>query len=233
VDECRAIALRLLGDGWRPVADCYPLPGPDPADGLRAIRLNPPKSEAYFIELLALAPPEQEERLIWIPCRLDNGWYGLPSHRFLRLAAHDVLQSDAGIAYAAPSMMALANLLSHPTLGAQRIEKGDAAGSLRSAKDLGRVLALALLAERDETERWAEGWALALKATFPAEATALAARAGDGLRELLADPEALDEARQLLAISLLAGRAVTSEQLIAIGSQLLADALDPLAAVLR
>ena len=41
-------------------------------------------------------------------------------------------------------------------------------------------------------------------------------RAGDGLRALLAEPEALDEARHAADVGLLHGYQVTAEQLVAI-----------------
>jgi hypothetical protein len=126
-------------------------------------------------------------------------------------------------------MMALANLLSHPRLGVERMsEPIGGRALLRSAKDLGRVLALARLAARDELSTWAPAWAGALERSFPEEHRALAMRTGDGLRAILADPEALDEARHAADVGLLHGYQVTAEQLIAIGRQLLADAIEPL-----
>ena len=66
-------------------------------------------------------------------------------------------------------MMALANLLSHPRVGSDRIESGPMQGLLLSAKDLGRVIALARLTGREETEVWPRTWLEALKNCFPDE----------------------------------------------------------------
>ncbi len=228
IAECRTIAQRLLDDDWRPTEKCFPRNEEDAAD-LRAIRLWPPSSTAYWLEFLVFPEQTQEERLKWVPIRLADGWYGLPSFRFLGLVQHDRKTSANGLMYASPVMMALANLLSHPRLGVERMSEpiGDRS-LLRSAKDLGRVLALVRLAPRDEVSAWAPAWADALKRSFPDEHRALAMRAGDGLRALLADPEVLDEARHAADVGLLHGYQVTSEQLTAIGRQLLADAIEPL-----
>jgi hypothetical protein len=132
--------------------------------------------------------------------------------------------------YASPAMMALANLLSHRTLGVERMsEPIGGRFLLRSAKDLGRVLALSRLASRDDVIVWAQEWASALRSTFPQEHEALSKGAGGGLRALLADPVVLEEARHAVDVGLLAGYQITIEQLIAIGRQLLADAVEPLA----
>ena len=79
---------------------------------------------------------------------MDDGWNGLPSFRFLGVTSLNRLKSSVGVEYAAPSMMALANLLSHPEIGTARIESGPMAGHLRAAKDLARVIALARLTGR-------------------------------------------------------------------------------------
>lgn len=229
VAECRAIATRLLNDGWRRKDNCYPRPAPEPVRDLRAIRLYPPHSDAYFIELLAFPGAEQAEKQVWIPCQLSDGWYGVPSFRFLGLTGHNQQQAETGLRYAAPAMMALANLLSHPTLGtAMMSEAIDGRILLRSAKDLGRVLALAWLSTRDEVRAWGEEWEAALRARFPTEYPALAGQVGNGLRSLLDDADALDQARHALAYGLLAGKGVTAENLKAVGAQLLVDTIEPL-----
>jgi hypothetical protein len=161
---------------------------------------------------------------------LPDGWYCLPSFRFLGLTAFDRRRAHNGFAYASPAMMALANLLSHPKVGAERI--GESIGGrslLRSAKDLGRVLALARLASRDDVEAWAEQWASALQKAFPVDHRELAARAGNGLRALIQEPHALEDARHAVDVGLLAGYQVTVDELRAIARQIFADAIEPLA----
>ena len=139
VDSCRHMARTLLDLGWTRTAECYPKRNPDPVDELRAIRLYPPGPHDYFIEFLNLPQQGQAEPKRWIPLEMDDGWYGLPSFRFLGVTSLGRLTSSVGLEYASPSMMALANLLSHPRVGLDRIESGPMQGLLRSAKDLGRV----------------------------------------------------------------------------------------------
>jgi hypothetical protein len=131
-------------------------------------------------------------------------------------------------------MMALANLLSHPSVGTERMSEPIGGRSLlRSAKDLGRVLALARFAAVEEIQGWSAAWEAALRATFPSEFQALAGRAGDGLRDLLGRPDALDDARHAVDVGLLAGYGVTAEELVGIAKQVIELALEPLAAHAR
>jgi hypothetical protein len=231
VESCRCMAKQLLNVGWSRTGECYPKPGAIPADALRAIRLFPPGSHDYFIEFLNLPQPGQSEPKRWVPVQMDDGWYGLPSFRFLGLTSLNRLTSNAGLEYASPSAMALANLLSHPIIGTDRIESGPTRGLLRSAKDLGRVIALARLAGRDETESWPPIWLDALKTCFPSDWRELAGRAGNGLMELLADENALEDARKTTDVGLLRGLDLTAEMLKATGERLLIDVIEPLAEV--
>jgi len=238
ITECRDIAQRLLVQGWRRRSygthACVPRAEPEPLDQLAIIRLHPPATDAYFIEFLAFPEDGQAELKKLVPIQLDDGWYCVPSFRYLGLTTHDRQQAHNGIAYAAPSMMALANLLSHPTLGAARMTELIGGRSLlRSAKDLGRVLALARLSSRDAIEAWALAWSTALRTRFPGEYPALGANAGSGLRSLLDDTVTLDEARHAIDVGLLSGYELTVDQLRALGRQLFADAIDPLAQACR
>jgi hypothetical protein len=101
---------------------------------------------------------------------------------------------------------------------------------LRSAKDLGRVLALARLASRDEIESWVPLWNEALRVSHsPSVAAQLALHAGDGLRALLDDIAALEDARHALDVGLLRGFSISTEALRAIAAQFFVDAIEPLA----
>jgi hypothetical protein len=227
----RDLATGLLDRGWRPDgSECYPQPAAEPEGELRAIRLFPPGGRDYFIELLNLPEGEQERPKRWLPVRLPDGWYGLPSFRYMAVTRFEPATSHVGIRYASPAMMALANLLAHRTARGERMRSGPFAGLLRPAKDLGRVLALAWLAERERTEAWLGDWRRALPVSFPTRHPELARRAGDGLRDLLADPEALAEARLTTEAGLLAGRNVSVEGLAVTGERLLVDVIEPLAA---
>lgn len=230
IAECRAIAERLLDMGWRRHGECYPQAQPEPVDDLRAIRLYPPDVDFYFIELLGLPEIGQAELKTWVPVELSGGWFGLPCFRYMGLTRFSVHTAAEGISYAAPSMMALANLLSHPEIGTATMSEPIGGRTLRrSAKDLGRVLGLATLSDLEEVETWPDHWERALRETFPMEWETLARRSGNGLRALLNDEDALDEARHALNVGLLAGRNPTNEQLEAIGKQIIAFAIDPLA----
>ena len=122
VTSCQQMASRLIALGWIRTEECYPRPNPDPPDDLRAIRLYPPGSHDYFLEFLNVPQRGQMEAKRWVKIQMDDGWYGLPSFRFLGVTALNRLKSIAGLEYASPAMMALANLLSHPEVGTARIE---------------------------------------------------------------------------------------------------------------
>lgn len=123
--------------------------------------------------------------------QLRDGWYGLPSFRFLGVVSIGRIASHVGLEYAQPSMMALTNLMSHPQVGTIRIASGDMRGVLRSAKDLGRVIALARLEGREGTEAWKEHWLRAIQECFPTSWKALLINVGSGLEELLDDDNAM------------------------------------------
>jgi hypothetical protein len=230
VESSRALAAKLLDLGWTPTPECYAVPRRSPPGRLRAIRLYPPKGRDYFIELLGVPAKDQREGLVWIPVRLRDGWYGLGCHRFMGLTTLGALRSAEGLDYAAPPMMALANLLSHPRLGEQRMSAPiQGRRILRAAKDLGRVLALAWLAGRDDTGSWGATWSAALRMHFPRRWRSLAKTAGAGLEALLLDAAVLEEARVTTDVGLLSGRGVTAGNLRAVGLQLVGDALRPLA----
>jgi hypothetical protein len=236
IAECAAIAARLIEQGWRRIDKCYPRKTPKPTDStdpdewLMAIRLSPKDSDAYFLELLAFPQEGQQEIKRWEPCQLDDGWYGLPCFRYLGLTEFERQTAANGIAYAAPRMMALANLLSHPTLRPDVVIKQKEEGRtiMRAAKDIGRVLALAWLSDADTVRSWADSWRTALARRFPGEHVELGRRAGDGLRALLADADALDQARHSVVTGLLSGHDLTTDNLRVVGKQLLELAIDPL-----
>jgi hypothetical protein len=226
--SCGQMAMRLLDVGWTRIDGCYRSPSPIPANALRAIRLSPPDSADYFVEFLNIPVVEQVEDKRWIPVELPDGWYALPSFKFMGLLAINRYKSEAGLDYADPAMMALANLLSHPELGATRIESGEMQGLLRAAKDLGRVIALVRLAGEEEIDHWGRRWPLALRDRFPNSWQNLLSSLGTGLEELLGDDNAMEEARQTTEVGLLSGLGVTGEMLRASGERLLEEVILPL-----
>jgi hypothetical protein len=229
INSAREMAERLLRSGWRPTDQCKPL-AEQPADPaqLWAVRLMPPASNEYFIEFLNVPVEEQKPLKRWIPVQINGGWYGLPSFKFMGLLAWFRRRSEEGLEYAAPEMMALANLLSHPTATDTEIESGEFRGIRRCAKDLGRVLALAHLAGRDETESWIEHWLEGLRRSFPQTWSQHARQAGAGLRELLADDDVMEQARKTTESGLLSGMGIDLPALRGIAERLLADAVEPL-----
>ena len=225
----RRMAERLLQLGWTRTEACFARPSAVPADELRAIRLNPPDSKDYFVELLGTPRPSQRKTIAWVPVRLADGWYGVGCLRFMALTAAGRMRSAEGIDRASPASMALANLLSHPTLGTQRMSAPlGGRALLRSAKDLGRVLGLALLEGREGTRRWAKEWERLLRKVYSSGWKPLARRAADGVRALLGSRLALDEARLALDVGLLSGLGVDEDALRGAGERLLEDALEPL-----
>ena len=225
--NCVEITHNLLELGWTRTDQCFPTPTPIPEDGLRAIRLYPPTSNDYFVEFLNVPEIGQESDKKWIPLELSDGWYGLPCFRFMGVVAIDPRESKSGLEYANPAMMVLANLLAHPAVGESRIESGTMKGLLRGAKDLGRIIALAHLAGRDETEEWVGPWINALETCFPNKFQELASTLGDGLREITVDNAAMDEAFKTTDIGLLSGMNVTVKNLQVIAERLMVDAIEP------
>ena len=228
IGSCREMAEKLREIGWRNTDECFPQAAAEPVENLRAIRLYPPGSAEYFIEFLNIPDKDQAAARRWVPLQMKDGWYGLPGFRFLGVLSIGRIASHVGLEYASPSMMALANLLSHPQVGTIRIESGEMRGVLRSAKDLGRVIALARLEGREGTERWKEDWLKAVQECFPTSWHGLLINVGSGLEELLIDDNALDDARKTTDIGLLHGMDVSAEMLRATGDRLLQDVIIPL-----
>lgn len=230
VTSAALIASRLRSSGWRQKpSDRAPGLPTTPPQELPAIRLYPPHHEDYFVEILIVPEGEYAGAKPWVGVELDDGWYGLPSFEFLALTLIDRQRSEAGLEYAHPSMMALANLLSHPELGSHVMSTPIGDRDIhRSSKDLGRVLALARLEPREETERWATRWRYALETCFPTRWPSLAARLGMGLRALLDDDMRFDEAWHCCNVGLLAAMGVTKEELRFTALQLLEDAIAPI-----
>lgn len=228
--SCAKMAERLLDLRWRRKEDCYPSALNVPPEQRRAIRLLPPSTDDYFVEFLNLPAKGQKGPKEWVGVEVKGGGYGLPTFRFQGLTAEGRLRSEAGLEYATPAMMALANLLSHPEVRDDQMSAPIGGRMIRrSSKDLGRVLALTVLAGLEEVELWVDPWRVGIQSWFPAEWKELAARVGDGLRRLLVMPEALDEARHSCEYSLLAGLGHTTASLTTAGERILGAAIEPLA----
>lgn len=237
VQAGQAVADRLFAEKWQLRAEGdWGTPGnaATPANQLPVVRLHPPGSTEWFIELLTV--PESESDLGRRDLRLitSMGHFSLCSFGFLSVAEFQPIPTPFGIAAARPETMALANLLHHPAIGPERMS-GLIAGRRikRSNKDLGRVLALACLAEgerEDSLQEWPPIWTAALQSRFPTTWKQLVARVGSGLRQLLRpEHEAdLEEARYTCEFGLLASQAPSLKLLEITGKRLLQDAVEPL-----
>lgn len=234
----QSIARQLLDAGWQQrMQGDHQNPGNDqtPVDQLPAVRLYPPEAnpdseEAWFIELLTVPDSAEVTGRKWTRLPLAEGHFGLPTFRFLSITAYDPLPvGELGIRYARPEMMALANLLEHPEIKPDRM-KGLFAGLAikRSNKDLGRVLAIATLADLDDYRPWAIQWQKALETCFPDEWQSLSLRVGHGLRALLKSPTDLEEAHHTCLNGLLASQPPTIDALRAAGDRILGDVVETL-----
>ena len=233
----QAVADHLFAEHWQLRTEgSWGKPGDakTPENQLPVVRLHPPGSQDWFIELLTV--PESENDLDRTDLRLitAKGHFTLCSFRFLSLVEFEPIATPFGIAIARPETMALANLLHHPAIGKETMS-GLIAGRRikRSNKDLGRVLALARLAEgrqEDSLLHWSQIWVNALQSHFPSHWRGLAQRVGTGLRQLLRpENEAeLQEARHTCENGLLASQAPSLKLLEVTGHRLLQDAIEPL-----
>jgi hypothetical protein len=232
----QAVADRLFAENWQLRADGgWGKPGnaKTPDNQLSVVRLHPPGSAEWFIELLTV--PESENDLDRKDIRIvtSKGHFSLPSFGFLSLAEFQPIATPFGIAIARPETMALANLLHHPAIGPETMSSLIAGrGIKRSNKDLGRVLALARLAEakeEDALQKWPEIWAAALQNRFPISWRKLVPQVGTGLRQLLrpGNEADLEEAHHTCANGLLVSQSPTLKLLEVTGERLIQDAIEP------
>jgi len=230
------ITESLLKNNWHFKNDGiwgHPGNSETPDDKLPAVRLLPPGTDEWFLELLAEPESSMARVQRWMRIETRYGHFGLPSFGFLSIANFKPIRSDLGIYIARPEMMALANLLEHPAIGPDTMSAGvsNRLDIKRSNKDLGRVLAITRLAigqDDDALLTWADFWLDALRQRFPCEWRGLVQQAGNGLRALLASEQDLEQALFTCANGLLASRPPSLKQLIIAGKRLLVDAIENL-----
>ncbi len=229
-----ATARALFAAGWTYYAKGGKFPSPGTANtpdaSLPALRLIREESDEYFVEFLGLPRIGQRETKRWRRVIVGKRHFGVPCFRFMGLTERGLRKTPQGIRYADPAMMSLANLLSHPTIGTVTMD-GLIGGKacLRSAKDLGRALAIAQLMTRADLELWVDPWMAALRDLFPRDWRKLGREAGSGLRALLEDDRAMGDVLHTVTVSLLYDRTPTRDRLRTVAHQLLNDVLDPLA----
>lgn len=231
VQAGKDVAEELLAKGWRHRPDReHGKPGTaaTPVSSLPVVRLFPPKSDEWFIELLTVPASEKETGKRWTRLELSGGHYGLPSFEFMSLAAFRPTKTEFGIYCARPEMMALALLLEHPTIKPEKMS-GLIEGRRikRSNKDLGRVLVIARLSSEETMLSWPAAWEKGLRVCFPSRWRKLARSVGSGLRRLLDSPPDLEQAHHICVYGLLRSQPATVEQLEIAGRRLLQDAVEP------
>lgn len=231
----RAITNTLLESGWEySSTEEFPTPGNDstPDEKLPVVRLAPPGGASWFVELLTVAENEDGLGKAYLPLKTDHGRFSLCAFGGIRLAQWEPIKTKEGIAIARPEMMALSNLLHHKKIGDEPMSKAIGGRSIkRSNKDLGRVLALAYLAEREQEDallEWPVHWREALEVFFPKTWTRLAADCGNGLRALLTSRNDLVEAHHTCQHGLVAALGLSLDTLRSAGERLLVDAIEPL-----
>jgi len=239
IDAGVKIAEELMNAGWEyKPTDEHPLPGmaDTPDTNLPMVRLTPPGTSEWFIELLTVPESPDDRGQKWARLATSRGHFGLCSFGFLSLTDIDPIITDFGIRLARPEMMALANLLEHPLIKRDTMT-GGFTGRMdikRSNKDLGRVLAIGRLAlgrDEDILLEWPRMWRNALEQQFSSEWHQLAGRAGNGLHELMESEQDLEQALFTCANGLLASRPPTLDQLRIVGQRIYADAIRPLEAL--
>lgn len=202
-----------------------------PDDQLPVVRVYPPNEKEWFLELLScpsdgtISKGREFKRLV-----TSQGHFALCAFGYFALLEYEPLETQFGIRLASPEMMALCNLLHHPTIG-QAIMKEEIFGRSikRSNKDIGRVLALAYLTnERDPDALlgWSDKWCSALIEKFSSDAPELMMRAGSGIRALLASEADLAEAHFTADVGLLASRKVNLEAFRVTGERIICDVID-------
>lgn len=236
VEVGRAITVDLMNAGWEMRADPdFGRPGTPGTDveSLPVVRLHPPGGADWFIELLTEPESPDERKMKLHRMSTPRGDFALPSFGYLALASFMPKVTDFGIRVARPQMMALANLLEHPSIEGATMSRGFAgrADNKRANKDLGRVVAIAQLETRDDEDAllgWPQLWKGALREKYGFDWRDLARRAGDGMRRLLASPEDMEQAHFTCCMGLLAERPPTYEAFVITGRRLQIDALDKL-----
>src|SRR5665647_1066819 len=139
IPVAKDVTQKLLDNAWtfRPSKD-FPTPGTKelPAKDLPLVRLNPPGATEWFLELLC--PPSVRDQgkaeRNFERIETDKGHFALVSFGFFNLLEHEPISGPLSLRIANPSMMALCNLLHHPSISQETI--ADSAMK-RSTKDLG------------------------------------------------------------------------------------------------
>lgn len=226
------VTEELIEHGWElKLAEGYSLSHDEDTsiENLPLVRLQAEGEDNWFLEVLN-SPNEkltQKEVRSVEKLKTKYGYFALCGFKYLSLIEVEPIKTKYGISIASPQMMALANLLHHPNIGAEKIGSSNIK---RSNKDLGRVLALAYLMteSKQDLRAWPKQWLEALKVKFPTENRQLALRSGNGLRELLVRENDFEQAVKTCNDGLLASHHVTLGQLKVTAERFINDVINPL-----
>ncbi len=225
IQSATRVTDRLLREGWEPQASAdYDLPGTEktPDDRLAVVRLKPPGTDAWFLELLGAPPTVAIEASTSGRGRsrlqTSAGHFELPNFAYLGLVQFEPTMSKYGVRIALPEMMALANLLHHPSIGEAQMGQLFSGRKIKRAnKDLGRVVALAFLADQQDEnvlETWGTRWQFALNEMAPDQAAHLLTRAPSGLHALLGSSSDIEQALHTINHGLLSATPIRAEQFV-------------------
>jgi len=230
VGSGKLIVEKLLEIGWEhKTTGDFTKPGSDatPNDELPLIRLYPPGSKDWFIEFL-VEPEEDHDGVQWERIELSSGYYVLCGFRFLRISNYKPKKAEAGIYYARPEMMVLANILEHPEIKPDKMSSlFEGRAIKRSNKDLGRVLAIARLSKEEHMKEWPDLWEEAVISRISEKLYPLMKNAGNGIRELIENKDDMEEAVHTCNYGLLASQTVKTTQLEVTAKRLLYDVIIP------
>ena len=233
----KMIAETLLESGWQMREEGkHGTPGDreTPEGKLPAVRLYPPGRKEWFIELLTVPENTPGAGRSWLRVETEYGHFGLPSFGYISLSSLAPIRFHSGITIARPEMMALANMLEHPVIARDLMSTAIEGRFIkRSNKDLGRVLALALLAEKHQEDSllsWPEIWTMACtELKLQDHLRSREYQPGDGIRTLLSPRNApdFDEAYHSCVYGLLQALSPRETDLRTAGERLIVDAVEP------
>jgi len=221
------LAVALMDKGWEPRVDkekyVFPAGSTTPAEKLPVIRLLPPDSRhtEWFLELLgappALAPDKSGSVRYSNRVQTSKSDFEIPSFAYLGVTQFRPVRHESGLQLAAVPMMALSNLLHHPGISDQVMSEMVASRKIkRSNKDLGRVIAMAFLADElneDSVEQWPELWRTALQElSAPAETQAKLSTVNRGIHALRNSHDDQNEALHSINNGLLSSRPLNDRQ---------------------
>jgi hypothetical protein len=208
VVKAEEVGRALFDAGWEPnyPQGWSPASASTPEDQLPALRLSPPAGDPWFVEFLAEPTNDQQTRKHWRRMQTDNGHFGLPSFRYMRVAVHDAERTPFGLHVVRPASMALANLLEHAQPDRTEVRN---LGQPRYVKDVGRSVALWWLAQQrtvPAADAWLSAWRNAFDALYPGRSNEYIAAAALGLESIASR---LQDAHSIAVRSLLAPHGTT------------------------